>query len=117
MIAFPRISSLASGQPLIVVFENSVTAFFVLSALAALASGTILQVPFVFARALVPIAFTLLAYENPVLTITPQQTASPGLLSVQIDIGTLLIFLLLLNFVLLAKEVLQLVTFVNKRVV
>jgi hypothetical protein len=81
-----------------------------------LASGTILQVPLVFARALVPIGFTLLALENPVLTITPQETGASGLLSVQIDVASLLIFLLLLDFVLLTKEVLQLVTFMNKRV-
>jgi hypothetical protein len=98
------------------VFENSISVFFVLSVLAALASGTVLQIPLGFARALVPIAFTLLAYQDPVLTINPPETAASGLLSVQIDIGSLLIFLLLLDLVLLAKEVLQLVTFASRRV-
>jgi hypothetical protein len=113
---FPLVSNLASGQSLSVLFENSITVFYIFSVLAALASGTILQAPLDFAKTLVPVVFTLLAYENPVLTIKPQQAATSAILSVQIDIGSLLILLLLLDLILLAKGVLQLLTFVNRRV-
>jgi hypothetical protein len=114
---FPQISSFLKGQPLSTLLTDSVTAFFVFSVLSALTSGTILQLPFSFARALVPIAFTVLAYENRVLTVNLGEIASSGSITFSIDIGTLLIFSLLLDLVLLAREILQILSFLNKRVV
>lgn len=116
-LLFPLISSLVNGQTLGALFEDSITAFFILSILSALTSGTILQIPFSFARALVPIVFTILAYENHVFTITFGQTATSESLTLSIDIGTLLLFMLLLDLVLLAREILQLLGSINKRVV
>lgn len=113
---FPQISSLIKGQSLAPLFIDSVTVFFIFSILGALTSGTILQPAFSFARALVPIAFTVLAYENHVLTITFGEAAASQSVTLSIDIGTLLIFLLLLDLILLARETLQLLGFINKRI-
>jgi hypothetical protein len=114
---FPLISSVVKGQMLGVLLEDSLTAFFILSILCALTSGTILQILFSFARALVPIVFTILAYENHVLTITFGQTATSGPLTLSIDIATLLLFMLLLDIVLLAIEALQISGTIYKRVI
>ena len=116
-LLFPLIWSLVKGQLLGVLLEDSITAFFIISILCALTSGTILQIPFSFARALVPIVFTILAYENHVLTITFGQTATSGPLTLSIDIGTLLLFMLLLDLVLLAREAVQLSGTIYKRVI
>lgn len=61
-------------------------------------------------------AFTVLSYENRVLTVNLGEIASSGSITFSIDIGTLLIFLLLLDLVLLAREILQILSFINKRV-
>jgi hypothetical protein len=114
---FPVVSSLIEGQPLSNLFTDSVTVFLIFSILSALASGTVLQPAFSFARALVPIAFTVLAYEDHVLTITLGEAAAPASVTLSVDIGTVLIFLLLLDLILLARETLQLLGSINKRVV
>jgi hypothetical protein len=116
-LLFPFISNLVKGQTLGVLFEDSITAFFVLSILCALTSGTILQILFSFARTFAPMVFTVLAYENHILTITLSQTVTSGSLTLSVDIGTLLIFMLLLDLVLLAREVLQLLGSMHKRIV
>jgi hypothetical protein len=113
---FPLIPSAIQGQSMGAIVENFITIFFILSVLSALTSGTILQVPLSFAKALVPLVFTVLALETPMLTIGLAQTTASSPLTLSIDTESLLIVLLLLDLVLLAKEVLQLISFAIKRV-
>jgi hypothetical protein len=114
---FPLISNLVKGQTLGALFEYSITIFFILSIMCALTSGTLLQVPLSFAKTLTLMGFTILAYENRILTIGYEQAATSLHVTFSIDIGTLLMFMLLLDVVLLAKEVVQLLSSIHKRVV